>query len=460
MANAKLVRIGCAAGFADDRCDSGLPVVESLIAAGGPAYMMYEVLGERTLALAQLLRREDPDKGYSPYMIDFLRPVLKRCVESNIPIVANFGASNPVAAAKLVIGLAKELQLPKLRVGVVEGDDLLGILGPELIRTWQTEEGLLLEGQDILAANVYLGARPIAQALAMGAQVVITGRCSDSALALGPLLHEFSWAEDDWTKKAAGILAGHLLECCGHVSGGYFADPGVKDVPDLEELGFPIAEISSEGDIVITKPVGTGGLVSERTVKEQLLYEIHDPANYLTPDVTLDITNVVVSQEGPNRVRVSGAAGRPRPPTDKVTVSIAGGYLGEGEISYAGPNALARAELAVRVLRQRVVKLGIKEPVRCDIIGTIAVFDGDRADLRSAETFPANGDYRVRMAGQSLDLAIASRIAREVLGLNANGPAGGAGVRINVTNRVKTASCYVETSLANPKISLMDYNHG
>jgi hypothetical protein len=459
MTSQKVVRIGCAAGFADDRCDSGLPVVESLISAGGPAYMMYEVLGERTLALAQLLRRDDPDKGYSPYMIDFLRPVLRRCVESNVPIIANFGAANPLSAARLVIGLAEELKIPQLRVGVVEGDDLLDMLGAEVIRTWRTEEGLVLEGHDILAANAYLGARPIAQALAQGAQIVITGRCTDSALALGPMLHEFGWADDDWSRKASGILAGHLLECCGHVSGGYFADPGFKDVPNLADLGFPIAEISSDGEIVITKPPGTGGLVSERTVKEQLLYEIHDPANYLTPDVTLDITGVVVQEEAPNRVRVFGAAGRARPETDKVTVSIGGGFLGEGEISYAGPNALARAELAASVLRQRIVKLDITVPVRCDIIGTIAVFDGDAAALRASGKFPADGDYRVRLAGQAPDRTTASRIAREVLGLYANGPAGGAGVRINVTSRVKTASCYVPTILATPRVSFMDYNN-
>lgn len=449
-----IVRIGCGAGFAGDRFDAGLALVETLAAAGGPAYLMYETLGERTLALAQLERRRDPEAGYTAGFENFLRPVLRRCVERGIGIVANFGAANPRSAARRIGTLARTLGVPQLCIGVVEGDDLLARLGADVVRSWPNDEGIDLAGREIVAANAYLGAGPIVAALAAGADIVVTGRCTDSALALGPLAHEFAWSADDWPMLAAGVLAGHLIECAAQVSGGYFADPGCKDVPGLGDLGFPIAEVRRDGTMAITKAAGTGGLVSEATVKEQLLYEIHDPAAYLTPDVTLDITDVTVKQDGPDRVLVAGARGRPRPPTYKVTVSVEWGFLGEGEISYAGPNALARAELATTVLRRRLAVLGIDCPVRCDIVGTVATFDSDDGRLRSSGAFPMNGDYRVRLAGQAPDRATAEKIAREVLSLYCCGPAGGAGVRTAVTGRIATASSYVPESLIEPTVSI------
>ena len=212
------------------------------------------------------------------------------------------------------------------------------------------------------------GARPIAKALGLGADIVVVGRCTDPALALGPLINEFGWQENDWQQLAQGTMAGHLLECGAQVTGAYFADPGYKDVPDLAEVGFPIAEINSDGSIVITKAEKTGGIVSEQTVKEQLLYEIHDPENYFTADVILDISQVSVEQLAANRVRVSGANGKPYPSTLKATVSIEGGWMGEAEMTYAGPNALARAELAVEVLKKRCRNLGTIYPIRFDIL--------------------------------------------------------------------------------------------
>ena len=449
------VYVGCGAGFADERPDACIPVVETLARRDGPRYLIFETLGERTLALAQLERRRDPATGFTPGTAAFLRPILRRCREAGIRIVANFGAANSLGAGRLVLELAAELGLPDYKVGIVEGDDLLEYVPEADIRSWTIIEGIPLEDEPIIAANVYLGARPVAEALRRGADVVILGRCADSALVLGPLVHEFGWAEDDWERLAAGTLAGHLLECSAQLSGGYFADPGYKDVPDLARVGFPIAEVDADGSMVVTKADDTGGLVSTRTVKEQILYELGDPSAYLVPDVTLDITEVEVTELAPNRVRVSGARGRPRPPTLKVTISTEGGFLAEGEISYGGPNALARAELAARVLEERLALTGLDGPTRIDLVGTVSTFDSQRGDLREGGQFPPDGDYRVRLAGSAPDRATAERIAGEVIGLYSTGPAGGGGVRKSVVGRVRTMSALVERSVVDTRVRIL-----
>jgi hypothetical protein len=450
------VYIGCGAGFADERPDACIPVVETLARRDGPRYLMFETLGERTLALAQLERRRDPAAGFTPQTAAFLRPILRRCREAGIRIVANFGAANSVAAGRLVLALAEELGIPDFTVGIVEGDDLLTYVSEDEIRSWTIIEGIRIpDDEPIIAANVYLGAAPIAEALRRGADVVILGRSADSALVLGPLIHEFGWADDDWQRLAAGTLAGHLLECSAQLSGGYFADPGYKDVAGLARVGFPIAEVGADGSMVVTKADDTGGLVSARTVKEQILYEIADPSAYLVPDVTLDITDVTVRTEGRDRVRVEGARGRPRPPTLKVTISTEGGYLAEGEISYGGPNALARAELAARVLEERLALVGWEGPSRIDVIGTVSTFDSVRGDLREAGRFPPDGDYRVRMAGSARDRPTAERIANEVIGLYSTGPAGGGGVRKSVVGRVRTMSALVDRSQVDIRVRIL-----
>jgi hypothetical protein len=435
--------IGNGAGFSGDRLDVALPVVETLIARGLPAAMTFETLAERTLALGVLARRGDAAMGYEPMLIPLLRPVLAPCLGSGIPIIGNFGAANPRGAAAAILRLAAELGLRPPRVAVVEGDDVAALLEePSVLWPEGRPEG------EIVAANAYLGAAPIAEALAMGAEVVVTGRVADPALALGPLMHHFGWDADD--VLAAGILAGHLLECGAQVTGGYFADPGVKDVPGMERLGFPIAEVEEDGTIVITKAEGTGGLVDRRTVTEQLLYEIHDPAAYLTPDVTLDITGVTVAEDGPDRVRVAGARGHPAPETLKATVSLAGGFLGEGEITYAGPNAQGRARLAADTLRRRLASNSVR--ARIDILGLQAVFDSDDA-ARGGAAGP-DGEFRVRLAAASPDRAAAEAAAREVLHLYCTGPAGGGGVRVAVTPRIATTSALVPRSLVRPRVSL------
>jgi hypothetical protein len=452
----KIVHIGCGAGFAGDRVDASIPVVATLAKRDGPRYLIFETLAERTLALAQKHRRGDPDHGYSPFLEAYIRPILKTCLGSGIRIVSNFGAANPISGARKILEIARELGCPGLKVAVVEGDDLLQVLSEDDIRGIPTIEGLEIGDNEVVAANAYLGARPIAEALARGADVVVVGRCTDPALVLGPLVHEFGWAEDDWERLAAGTMAGHLLECGGQVTGAYFADPGYKDVPDLARVGFPIAEVEESGALVVTKADDTGGLVSAQTVKEQLLYEIHDPANYLTADVILDITQVKVDEIGPDRVRVSGARGKPRPDTLKATVSIDGGWMGEAEMSYAGPNALKRAQLAVEVLKQRCREIGTNCPVRFDILGTVSVHDGDGGNAASAGAWPDDGDYRIRVASRGHDKSGIARINQEMLSLYCSGPAAGGGFRQHLTDQVQTASILVDRNVPKPKVTMME----
>lgn len=452
--SSSLLRIGCGSGFSGDRLDAPGPVVDALIASGGPAALMLEVLGERTLALAQRERRHAPDRGYEPALEALLRPILARCAGHRIPVVTNAGAANPAGAGRAALRLARELGIAGLRVAVVDGDDIRGTGALDGLTAWEGEQQATLDGQEVIAANVYLGAAPIAAALRQGADLVITGRAADPALALGPMMAHFGWAEDDWQRLAAGVACGHLLECGSQVTGGYFGDPGLKDVPDPHAIGFPIAEVSADGGFVITKPGGTGGVVHLRTVKEQLLYEIHDPAAYLTPDVVLDITGVTLEQQGPDRVRVHGARGAARPAHLKATVSLPGGWLGEGEISYAGPNARARAALAGQTLRDRLRAQGFAGRVRIDIIGVVSVFDGDDGALL-ADAMAMPDDARLRLAVATDTRPEAENAVREVLSLYCCGPAGGGGVRSRVVDRIRTLSFMVPRDRVHPRVTFL-----
>lgn len=437
------IYIGSGAGFAGDRLDAAVPVVATLKECDGPRYLIYEVMGERTLAIAQRIKMRHPDRGYSPYLDAYLPKILADCKKHNIRIVANLGNANPLGGAKRVHQIAAELGIENLRVAIVNGDDLLGFMSAADIAALPTIEGVGIDGKEIVAANAYIGARPVAAALKLDVDVVLVGRTTDAALVLGPLIHEFGWGEDDLDLLAAGTLAGHLLECGGQVTGGYFCDPGFKDVPGMDELGFPIGEISAAGDIIITKAAKTGGMVTTATVTEQMLYEVHDPAAYLTPDVTLDITDVTIDDLGNDRVRVCGARGTPPPDTLKVTVSADGGWMAESELIYAGPNALARAELAADIVKTRCRQRGVQDNMRLDITATGAVFDNDQSQRRQGENRPLDGEFRLRTVIRTFDKATAQYVNDEVLSLFCSGPAGGGGYRCNITGQVNTASVLV-----------------
>lgn len=441
--------IGCAAGFGQDRTDAALPLVETMRARGGAGVLIFEMLAERTLALAQLERRRNPDGGYAPLLEPMLEPVLRRCLENDIPIVSNFGAANPRTAAERIQQMAVAQGIRDARIAVVEGDDLSNAQGRALLRNYLAPAEA---AREIVSANVYLGASAIAEALQAGAQIVVTGRVADPSLTVGPAMAHFGWRETDWDVLGRATMAGHLLECGAQVTGGYFADPGWKDVPDIQNVGFPLAEISADGSFVITKADHTGGIVDARTVKEQLLYELHDPAAYLTPDVVADISDAEVKELSANRVAVTGVRGHPRPDTLKVTVCFAGGWLGEGEISYAGPNAEARARLAAEIVRKR---LSNALPLRFDLIGVLSVF-GDDGGSALAATVPADArDVRLRVAGVHEDRAIVEQLLREVTALYTCGPAGGGGIRTMLTPRLNSVSCFVPRELAPASVTMI-----
>ncbi|XHS78459.1 acyclic terpene utilization AtuA family protein [Burkholderiaceae bacterium UC74_6] len=429
-----LLRIGCAAGFSGDRTDAALPVVEALIAAGGPAFLIFETLAERTLALAQLARRSKPDSGWEPLLDAMLRPVLGLCLAHGIRIVSNFGAANVQGAAHRIHALARELGQPAPKIAVVEGDDVSGDAHREALLAALGREP---EGP-VVSANAYIGAEAIADALRDGAQIVVCGRVADPSLTVGPALAHFGWARDDWDRLARATMAGHLLECGAQVCGGYYADPGFKEVPDLAHLGYPIAEIDADGHCTITKPAGTGGRVDAHTVKEQLLYELHDPSAYVTPDVVADISAAHVTELGPDRVRLEGVRGHARPGALKVNVCHETGWLAEGEISYAGARAEGRARLAAQILRERLADLGV---LRADLIGVASVFGDDEGRWLADQASGDARDVRLRVALKHAQRESAERLVREVTALYCCGPAGGGGVRTSLRPRLGTLSC-------------------
>ena len=429
--------VGCGAGFSGDRVDAGAPVVRTLIERGGPAALIFENLAERTLATQQLTKRANPQLGYEPLLELQLRPVLADCLKHGITIVGNFGAANPDGAAQLIQRLAQELGLPAPRIAVVRGDDLSDDNGRSIVRDHLPDS---FDAARFVCANVYQGAFEIAEAIRAGAQIVVTGRVADPSLTLGPAIAHFGWGREQWDELAGATMAGHLLECGAQVSGGYFADPGMKDVPGLDNVGFPIAEIESDGSCIVSKASRTGGLVDERTVKEQLMYELHDPAAYITPDVVADITSATVVLVGPDRVRLSGVRGHPRTPTLKANVFFDGGWFGEGEISYAGPNAEARARLAMDVMQKR---MGAQLALRFDLIGVSSILGDDGNQLLNQMAPSQVSDIRLRVAGQHLDLAVIDQLLRELTALWTGGPAGGGGVRVAKRQRLSLQSCLI-----------------
>lgn len=439
--SSSMLHVGCASGFSGDRTDGAVPVVESLISRGGGA-LVYETLAERTLALAQLARNADPDAGYEPLLNELLTPVLGDCLNHHIRIISNFGAANPQGAARRIHALARELGLRPPKVAVITGDSL-GT--PEQLDYLRAALGSQARTLDIVSINAYQGAMEMAEALRAGAEIVVAGRVADPSLVLAPALAQFNWASDDWNRLGAATMAGHLLECGTQVTGGYFAIPGLKDVPGMASLGFPIASIAADGHFSITKPVGTGGCVTERTVKEQLLYEVHNPAAYLTPDVTADISQAHVRQLEPDVVGVSHILGHRRPDMLKVNICHSGGWLAEAEISYAGVQAEARARLAAEVVQQRLA--GVM-PLRADLIGVISLF-GDDAGRALADTPCGTArDVRLRLAGSHPERSVAERVLREVTALYCCGPAGGGGVRTSLRPRLGTVSAMIPRELA------------
>jgi hypothetical protein len=437
------IRIGAGAGFSGDRIEPALDLIEQ----GQLDYLAFECLAERTIGLAQAARALDPQAGFDPLLETRMRRALPLAAPRGVRIITNMGAANTLAAARKVTQIARELGLSGYRTAAVTGDDVLDLVlagDYPLIDREGTSRDL---GESIVSANAYLGALGIVQALEQGADTVITGRVCDPALFLAPLIHELGWAGDNWDLLGQGTVVGHLLECAGQVCGGYFADPGVKDVPDLARLGFPYADVARDGSAVLGKLAGSGGRLDRMTVKEQLLYEILDPAAYWQADVCADFRQVRIVQEAPDRVSIAGGRGQPAPDTLKVSIAYHDGHMGEGQISYAGPGAVARGRLAIEIVRERLRLIGARvEDLRCDLIGMDAV------DQRGMGGDPA--EVRVRIAGRSADEASARAIGAEVEALYTNGPMGGGGVTRSTRQVLAVASCLLPRAMVQPRVTM------
>jgi hypothetical protein len=444
-ASSKTYRIGTGAGFAADRLD---PAVD-LACKGELDVMVLECLGERTVAFGHRDRMADPTRGYNPHLERRMMALLLPCREAGTVIVTNMGAANPSAATERTIEVARKLGLKGLKVACIDGDDVAKLVPPN--QPFMDEPGTLADiDMPVIGMNAYLGADAIVPALEVDADVVIGGRLADPSMFVAPLMHSYGWKWNDATRIGAGTLVGHLMECGMQVTGGYFADPGVKDVAGLVRCGYPIAEVALDGSAVITKLASSGGCVTAATVKEQLLYEVHDPSRYLTPDVTADFSNVIVDEVGTDRVRVTNAAGSARPDKLKVTVAFDGGFQAEAGVSYAGPAAVERGQLAAEIVRERLRQMvGPGADVRIDLIGANSLFA--TAGPRHADT----EDVRLHVALRSLQRDDAELTLWEVESLLCCGPAGGGGFRGSIVPCVMTKSMLIERAKIKPTVRIL-----
>ena len=422
------IRIGCGAGFSGDRLSPAVLLAEQ----GNLDYLVLECLAERTIGLAQKRKMADPDLGYDPLLERRISSLLPVLVKNKVKLISNMGAANPLAAIQKIQEIASSMGL-KVKIAAVTGDDVFSKINPKAM-SLENDKPLEQNGE-LLAANAYLGVEGLLEALATDAQIIITGRVADPSLFLAPMIHEFGWNTSDFELLGKGTVIGHLMECAGQITGGYFADPLKKPVPNMENLGHPIAEIASDGTAVISKIEGTGGIINLQTVKEQLLYEVLNPNAYLTPDVSADFMSVRLEDLGANRVRISGGGGSDRPSELKVSVAYKAFYLGEGEISYAGSGAYERAKLAAEIIEKRLSKT--VEELQIDFLG-INSLHGGQFDY---QTTPY--EIRLRVAAKAKSKAEAERVGEEVEALYTNGPAGGGGVRKHVNEVVGIVSTMI-----------------
>ena len=437
----KKIRIGSGAGFSGDRLEPAVLLAQK----GELDYLVLECLAERTIALAQKRKLADATKGYDPLLerrMELLLPVISK---NRVRIITNMGAANPIAGAEKILEIARRLGI-SIKVAAVTGDDVM----PHIDRSQKTlETGKSLDRYEhLISANAYIGAEALLPALDSGADIIITGRASDPSLFLAPMMHNLGWSSRDLNSIAQGTVVGHLLECAGQITGGYFADPWKKEIPDLARLGFPYADVEADGTAVISKLEGTGGLIHLATVKEQLLYEVTDPTGYLTPDITADFTTVHLQEIAPNKVKVSGGTGKPRPSTLKVSVGYHAGYLGEGEISYAGSNAGARAHLAGEIIRERLEDQFTD--LRIDYIGATSTH------RTSFGKFGEPYEIRLRVAGKAPTLNKAAWIGEEVEALYTNGPAGGGGARKYVNEVIGIVSVLLSRDQVQTQITVRE----
>jgi hypothetical protein len=450
------IRIAAGQGFWGDLPDAPVRQVEE-----GPIdYLMLDYLAEVTMSIMQKQKARDPRAGYARDFVPLMRRILQACVERNIKVVANAGGVNVEGCAAAVRDVARELDLGgKLKIGIVTGDDILDRVddliarGIEL-RNMDTDEPLATVRDRIQSANAYLGAAPIVEALGRGAQVVITGRATDTGLTLGPMIHEFGWADDDWDKLAAGTIAGHIIECGAQCSGGN-CQYEWQSIPDLANVGFPIAEASPDGSFVITKHEGTGGRVNIPSIKEQLVYEMGDPHEYITPDCVADFTAIRLADDGRDRVRVFGIKGRPATDTLKVSISYSAGYKAVGTLVYAWPGAYAKAKAANKILRARLELLGLGfDQILTEFVGANATH-GPLAGEPSADL----AEVQLRVGVRGSDRGAIERFTKEIAPLILTGPpavTGFAGGRPKVEEIVAYWPALIPKSEIIPDVKVID----
>jgi Acyclic terpene utilisation family protein AtuA len=449
------VRIAAAQGFWGDSLDAPKRQVEG----GAVDYLMLDYLAEVTMSILQKQKERDPSMGYARDFLGAVESVLPAVTERGVKIVANAGGVNPSACAAAVRGVLRGAKAgDQVRIGVVSGDDLLPRLdeliasGHEL-RNMETNAPLSSVRDRVLSANAYLGSVPIVDALRQGAQIVITGRSTDTALTMAPLRFTFGWKDGDWDRLAAGIIAGHIIECGAQCSGGNCMYDW-RSIPNLADVGYPIVEGRADGTFTVTKHPGTGGCVSIQSVSEQLLYEMGDPRSYITPDVIADFTTIQLAEEGPNRVRVFGIKGRPA--TDKLKVSIAyrSGFKAVGTLVYAWPDALEKAQLADRVLRQRLDRLGLRfDKILTEFVGANAT----HGPLTPAPD-PALAEVQLRVGVRSENRAMVERFTREIAPLVLNGPpsvTGFAGGRPKVEEIVAYWPALIDKTVIHPRVEIV-----
>lgn len=436
----KKIRLGSGAGYSGDRIEPAVELAEK----GEIQYLCFECLAERTIAIAQQAKMKDPAQGYDALLAARMEAVLPICHKKGIKIITNMGAANPQAGAAKIKQIAEKLNIKGLKIAAVSGDDVLAAIRDQDLTIEETGAKLSTIKDKLVSANAYLGVAPIIEALQAGADIVITGRVADPALFIAPLVYEFGWSLDDWNLMGQATVIGHLLECAGQITGGYFSDPGFKDVPGVGHLGFPIAEVGADGSLVITKVESAGGMVTLATCKEQLLYEIHNPKTYFTPDVVADFTGVKMEQIGKDQVRVSGGTGGAKTGLLKVSLGYVDSYIGEGQISYAGPGAVNRGRLALDIVKERLEFMGVKmQESRYDLMGV----DSLHGEKLSAGHDPY--EVRVRVTGRTETMAEAVRIGNEVETLYTNGPAGGGGAWKSAREVVAMVSVIVPDSVVN-----------
>ncbi len=414
----KVVRVASGQGFWGDWLEAPRRQVE-----GGPVdYLMLDYLAEVTMSIVQKQRERDPRMGYARDFIGAMESVFPSVAERGVKVIANAGGVNPMACAEAVLEAASKHGVRgKIRIGVVTGDDILHRLDALLaegheLKNMDTGEPLAGIRDRVLSANAYIGSTPIVEALQLGANVVVTGRSTDTALTMAPLRHEFGWAADDWHRLAAGIVAGHILECGAQCSGGNCLHAW-RTIPDLANVGYPIAEARADGTFTITKHPGTGGRVSVPSVTEQLVYEMGDPHAYITPDVVADFTSIRLAADGENRVTVHGITGGPPTPFLKVSIAYRAGFKAVGSLVYAWPDAMEKAQLADRVLRERLDRLGLRfDQVLSEFVGATSTHGALAGDGRDAPEV----QYRIGVRGG--DRAAVERFTREIAPLVLNGP--------------------------------------